>query len=555
MLPSSTSTLRHVESTCRMKRTSTKSGVTRSRRTRSGSVRSTKTKVVPRRRVARSGRIVGGGDEYGKGDVVVKNYKFYRRRGAIWTDLYHTPSHRRKLAGYRPDLEKSAEETVMRRTRLHLQKQHEKRQVKAKKIERIKRAFHQRRRLNAAKEFCDKDLEQDCETKIETRLRSMGIVRKDENWWRSRKDKKQPLLGLSRLHPERLHWVLSDKILISDFQAGLNILKKMETERQAAHDAARLKQERVAKIRQHFRERIVGRNMIHCPRKPSNLAQNTGLDLSTHYVDCEGSSDVSFRRSCSPKRRVDGVRHHLSTATTMTATVVDRRSASSIRQHSPLRRNKKRGKSVAAVASGMTEFRGLSTLDTGLLRKIERYVRSGKDVPHINSNLFLQMKALTEGRDMDVLDKDTSCHEDLVPPPPEVDAVALGVHVTTSENRKDKLDEIDRFETTHGMSDDQRRVHQPFPGKNLARSYPNISFCQKTKRRVMRMSGPRQTTGTKIAVLVSPRDELSNAPRASTGSTTTTTTKKKVAVKTTKKAPHRRKPDGSSTTKWVCDTK
>ena len=42
-----------------------------------------------------------------KAKPIPKTWKFYRRTGAIWTDHYHTPYDRLKMAGYRPDLDAS----------------------------------------------------------------------------------------------------------------------------------------------------------------------------------------------------------------------------------------------------------------------------------------------------------------------------------------------------------------------------------------------------------------------------------------------------------------
>ena len=48
---------------------------------------------------------------------IVKNRQYYRRTGATWTDLYHTPAHRLKLIGYRPDLDAEHERMVAKRKR------------------------------------------------------------------------------------------------------------------------------------------------------------------------------------------------------------------------------------------------------------------------------------------------------------------------------------------------------------------------------------------------------------------------------------------------------
>ena len=114
-----------------------------------------------------------------KSRPIEKNWKFYRRHGAIWTDLYHTPEERRRLAGFRPDLEKKREERASRVKEILKQKENRSKRTKARQIDQIRKSFHRQRKLNAAREFSSRKLVKECETEIEASLRRKGIVVKD----------------------------------------------------------------------------------------------------------------------------------------------------------------------------------------------------------------------------------------------------------------------------------------------------------------------------------------------------------------------------------------
>ena len=88
----------------------------------------------------------------GRRTVTYKNREYYRRTGAIWTDLYHTPADRMHLVNYRPDLDaehqsyvdtKKQEEEQRRRSGLRDQVRFRQRQ---------RRKMQERQQLNALHE-------------------------------------------------------------------------------------------------------------------------------------------------------------------------------------------------------------------------------------------------------------------------------------------------------------------------------------------------------------------------------------------------------------------
>ena len=137
--------------------------------------------------------------------------------------MYHTPEERRRLAGFRPDLDKTREEREERMKEIQKQKENHSKRSKARQIDNIRKSFHIRRKLNAAREFHSRKLVRECETEIESRLRERGVEVKDKYFWQSQKAPNKPMMSVARIHPERLHYVLSDKILLADFQADTPI--------------------------------------------------------------------------------------------------------------------------------------------------------------------------------------------------------------------------------------------------------------------------------------------------------------------------------------------
>jgi hypothetical protein len=410
-----------------------------------------------------------------KSRPIAKNWKFYRRQGAIWTDLYHTPQERRRLAGFRPDLEKKRKERIAHSKQLEKQRERCSRLFKSKQIEKIKQSFNRQRKLNAAKEFSSRKLIKECETEIEASLRSKNVVVKDEYWWQSQKAHNKPMMSMTRIHPERLHWVLSDKILIADFQAALNILKKLESERKAELDDNAHKQQRVAEIRNHFRERLMGRNMKHCSARPRSRAHPIFSTKRGHTIWDRSTADMSTNTVAQSTRTNNEVITGVKTMST-TKRGGTRRSATD--RDSSRHRSRRKAKGVTSVASGMTEFRGLSTLDTGLLRKIERFVASGNTVPYVDSKLFLQMKALGEGEDTATLEDQND--EDILLMNDESSYDAVGHDATDTKCHDSFEDEISKFERTHGLEETstsrtKTKQIQMFPGRNFKNAFPGVS--------------------------------------------------------------------------------
>ena len=249
----------------------------------------TKTRVLVNDGGSSRGRRHGGKK---KVTFIKKNWQFYRRRGAIWSDPYHIPESRKKISGYRPELDEKFREFEKKCFEEEKRVKERERMNKSFNILKTRKSLTLRRKLNAAREFGEKDLVTKCENSIAKKLERKGIVLKDESWWLSRKNRKEPMMSLSRIHPDRLHWVLSDKMLLADFECVLNNL---------------------------------------APAMPNRVAKSGNT--------CQ---------------------------------------------------------SQPPALSDLSDLRGLSTLHSGLLRKVERHISTGRKIRYVNSSLFLKMKRALE---------------------------------------------------------------------------------------------------------------------------------------------------------------
>lgn len=185
-----------------------------------------------------------------------KNHYFYRRRGALWTDLYHTPSNRLKFVNHRPDLDKKHEEYVQKR--LEKEKRQErfvyamKRKSREKQLKRFRRRQMLNQTVREARGYSELPKlprwisnTQDEQHKT-VQIKDHRYYNRDGAIWTD------PALAKT----ERLHHFIRPKEIKADSWANKQLQKRRAAELEADNERRQAVRERAIKIRERFRHQM-----------------------------------------------------------------------------------------------------------------------------------------------------------------------------------------------------------------------------------------------------------------------------------------------------------
>uniref|UniRef100_A0A7S1GAN6 Uncharacterized protein n=1 Tax=Bicosoecida sp. CB-2014 TaxID=1486930 RepID=A0A7S1GAN6_9STRA len=179
------------------------------------------------------------------GEFVPKNALYYRRTGALWTDLYHTPPDRLKLVNYRPDLDAKHADAVARKARGEAAREADRRREIVKFRQR--RLLHMRRRQRDNREAA---------TASKAKPRTAAAVRqvdghavKDHLFYRRRGF---AWSDYAQTPDDRLHLVVRPMIVRGDQRAQRAILRRRSEEAAVSEMVDKVRAESRGDIRAAF---------------------------------------------------------------------------------------------------------------------------------------------------------------------------------------------------------------------------------------------------------------------------------------------------------------
>ena len=194
---------------------------------------------------------------------VRKDHRYYRRKGAIWTDPeVHVPESRQHLLGLRPDLEKKHDDYVQSVVKKEQRAKRQMLNYRARKRYETRELMNQRQEdnliaeetaLNWGREDAMSSANEQSSSRLSrpttaSRTRD-GVLKKDWKFYR-----RQGALWTDLVHlpAERLHFVLRPKIIKMDREATLRIKEKYEEEIDLEYASRETKMRRANKIRNAF---------------------------------------------------------------------------------------------------------------------------------------------------------------------------------------------------------------------------------------------------------------------------------------------------------------
>ena len=197
---------------------------------------------------------------------VVKDWKYYRRSGAIWTDPdVHVPQSRRHLLGLRPDLDEKHAKYVRKVMRKEKRAEDRKVSRRVRFRHRTREALIRRRTENQRREekVMNPQLRRDDSrvgsgVTLNTRTRD-GVIKKDWRFYR-----RQGAVWTDLIHTpqNRLHLVLRPKIIEMDLKATEYIKGRYAEEKEAREMLREVRKEKAAEIREDFRRSVHARKML-----------------------------------------------------------------------------------------------------------------------------------------------------------------------------------------------------------------------------------------------------------------------------------------------------
>ena len=227
--------------------------------------------------------------------IPVKDWKYWRKNayrggGAIWTDpSVHCPPELQHWIGRRPDLDKKHEEYVQ--NKLEEEKRHN--SLRLKRTMDLK--IHQQHRFQRQREHNhlvetgqvprgtrpataptvagSVSVESSVSVEMPPRMTTEGFVVKDQKYYR-----RNGAMWTDFIHtvPDRLHFVLNDKIIDADKRAADLIRKRYEEDRLEQEMQQLEKFERAREIREHHKK---------LQKYPTNIAHATKFDKCSKRVE------------------------------------------------------------------------------------------------------------------------------------------------------------------------------------------------------------------------------------------------------------------------------
>eukprot|EP00941_MAST-03F_sp_MAST-3F-sp1_P002090 g2090.t1 len=236
---------------------------------------------------------------------IVKDWRFYRRTGATWTDLYHTPTHRLKLSGYRPDLDKLHEERVRKRTIEDEKKEAEKIRKHRERILLTQERRHRRQQVNILRAKMgrgevDRQVAEEELAKQEGQLLALGAGKqlpavKDHSYYRRTGNL---WTDVAHVPAERLHLVMDSKMLRADVSASENIRKRFEYDLSVEEEKERKKIERVHQIRNDFLSRLA-KKKLNVAEKMKKKLSDARRKLQDKHKEIQTKTEIKKQRPIS----------------------------------------------------------------------------------------------------------------------------------------------------------------------------------------------------------------------------------------------------------------
>ena len=183
-----------------------------------------------------------------------KNRFFYRRTGALWTDLYHTPTNRLQFVNYRPDLDEKHQAYVNGQIEKDKRQQLSKYAAKRKSRERQLKRFRQRQVLNQVTSKARGYSELPKTDRWITDSMNAKTVRIKDHRYYNRKGALWTDPALAKT--ERLHLFIRPNEIERDMWAKRQLEKRRKAEMEVDEAKRARVQKRAQKIREEFRRQV-----------------------------------------------------------------------------------------------------------------------------------------------------------------------------------------------------------------------------------------------------------------------------------------------------------